>query len=267
MHGYAPLYPIFRKFARKNGKIGVSRLTLTSLGLPARIDTLPGQVNSIKAMPDIPLVLYHIYGYAVPIVILATLYGFRWKAGMWGNLLTLGAVLFAFLVAVGWWEDVAGLLAGQASSLLFVADCVAFWTLFIITLLILDTATRFLSTIKVKYAEQVENIGNGAVLFVLFLALYGTFLFAEEIGPVGEHANVTVPADSTMVQTTIQMLRQLSTNNGGWKGNLSSFTNDNMFDRYGEFRQLHLERRQALMDKVKGGGSIQYEGTVPERKR
>ena len=208
-------------------------------------------------MPDIPLLLYHIYGYAIPIVILATLYGFRWKVGMWGNCLTLGAVLFSFLIAIGWWEDVAELLSGQASSLLFVADCVAFWTLFIISLLILDTATRFMSTIKVKYAEQVENIGNGAVLFVLFLALYGTYLFAEEIGPVGEHENVTV-SESTF---TIPMLRILS------EGNLSGFTQGNQFDDKGKFRENHLLRRQAIMDKVKNGGSIQYEGNdVPKRR-
>jgi len=209
-------------------------------------------------MPDIPLLLYHIYGYAIPIVLLATLYGFRWKVGMWGNFLTLGAVLFSFLIAAGWWEDVAELLAGQASSLLFVADCVAFWTLFIITLLILDTATRFMSTIKVKYAEQVENIGNGTVLFVLFLALYGTYLFAEEIGPVGEHANVTVSGDTV----PIQVLRMFS------DGNLSGFTQVNQFDDRGTFRENHLLRRKAIMDKVKGGGSIQYEGNdIPKRRR
>ena len=208
-------------------------------------------------MPDIPLILYHIYGYVVPIVILAALFGFRWKVGLWGNCLTLGAVLFSFLVAAGWWEDVAELLAGQASSLLFAADCVAFWTLFIISLLVLDTATRFMSTIKVKYAEQVENIGNGAVLFVLFLALYGTFLFAEEIGPVGEHANVAMPEDSAPVQ----MLRLLSA------GNLAGFTQVNQFDDRGKFREKHLQRRQAIMSNaISKGGSIQYEGTVPERR-
>jgi hypothetical protein len=207
---------------------------------------------------DIPLVLYHIYGYAIPIVILAVLYGFRWKVGMWGNCLTLGAVFFSFLVAAGWWEDVAELLATQAPSLLFLADCVAFWTLFIVSFLILDTATRLMSAVKVKYADQVENIGNGAVLFVLFLALYGTYLFAEEIGPVGEHANVSVSEDTVAVKT----LRFLSA------GNLSGFTQVNQFDAYGDFRQLHLQRRQAIMTNVTGkDGTIQYTGNVPERKR
>ena len=186
---------------------------------------------------DVPTAMFHIYGYAVPIVILAALFGFRWKAGMWGNCLSLGAVLFSFLIAVGWWEDVAELLVKQAPVMLFAADCVAFWTVFVIALLVLDGATRFLSTVKVKYAEQVEYVGNGAVLLLLSLALYGIFLFAEDLGPVGEHEDVDSLADSV----PIQVLRILS------DGNLSGFTRVNQFDDTGNFRTLHLQRRQAIM--------------------
>ena len=188
-------------------------------------------------MDSIPHVMYMIYGYAVPVVILAVLYGFRWKVGMWGNCLSLGAVLFSILVAVGWWEDVACLLAQQAPVVLFLADCMAIWGIFLVTLLILDALTRTMSTIKVKYADIVENIGNGIVLFLLFLALYGFFLFAEDVGPVGENHGVETPGDSM----AIQMFRYLS------DGNLAGFTGVSQFDSDGKFRELHLKRRQALM--------------------
>jgi signal transduction histidine kinase len=196
---------------------------------------------------DVPLILWHIYGYAVPLVILAVLYGFRWKVGMWGNCLSLGAVLFSFLIAVGWWEDVAYLLAKQFPITLFVADCVAFWMIFVVALLILDTATRLMSTIKVKYADQVENIGNGAVLFLLFLALYGIFLFADDLGTVGEHHHAELKGDSI----AIQALRILSA------GNLSAFTEARQFDVTGNFRKLHLQRRQAIMLGMFGEEGIQ----------
>jgi signal transduction histidine kinase len=156
---------------------------------------------------------------------------------MWGNVLSLGCVLFSFLVAVGWYEDVAELLAQQAPVMLFLADGLAFWVIFVLTLGILDTITRNISTIKVKYAEQVENYGNGVVLFLLSAAIYLIFLFGEEIGPVGENFGVDAPGDSVV----IQMLRILSA------GNLSAFDGGNQFDGSGNHRKLHLQRRQALM--------------------
>ena len=187
---------------------------------------------------SIPMALYHIYGWMVPIVILAALFGLRWKVGMWGNLLSVGAVLLSFLIAVGWWEYLAYFLAKQAPMTLFVADCVAFFTIFVIALSILDLATRQMSTVKVKYAEMVENIGNGVALFLLFLAVYGVFLFgSEDLGAVGERPGVSHRGNSV----AITALRVLSA------GNLSGFTQVNQFDGGGDFRALHLQRRQALM--------------------
>lgn len=203
---------------------------------------------------SIPDVLYQIYGYAVPVVILAVLYGLRWKAGMWSNCLSLGAVLFSILIAVGGWENLAYFLASQIPQMLFFADCVAIWALFLITLAILDLVLRYMSAVKVKYADPIEQSGNGIVLFLLFLALYGFFLFAEELGPVGEHANVDPPGDTI----TIQMFRFLSA------GNLAGFTEVRQFDDkdIGEgksnFRALHVKRRQALMyNMMTGEGAIQ----------
>ena len=205
---------------------------------------------------SIPVALYHIYVYALPLVILAVLFGIRWKVGLWGNCLTLGCVLFSSLIAVGWWEDLAHLLAKQAPPMLFFVDSVAFWTLFLVSFAILDTLTRFLSRVKVKYAEKVESFGNGAVLLVLFLALYGTYLFVEEIGPVGSHRGDEIVQANT---TSIQALRLLSA------GNLSGFTQVNQFDSTGNFQNLHLQRRQAIMLSMQGeNGTIRADGSLAE---
>jgi len=187
---------------------------------------------------SIPMALYHIYGWAVPIVIFTALFGLRWKVGMWGNLLSLGAVLFAFLIAVGWWENLAYFLAQQAPLLLFVADCIAFFTIFLVALLILDLATRSLSSVKVKYADMVEKVGNGVALFLLSTAVYLVYLFGStDLGAVGYDHNTQVGEDTV----TISALRFLSA------GNLSGFMEVNQFDGRGDFRELHLKRRQALM--------------------
>ena len=196
------------------------------------------------------MVMYQIYGFAVPLIILAALGGFRWKAGLWGNTLALGAVLFSVLIAVNWWEDVAELLAKQAPVTLFVADCIAIWVLFIVSLLILDMATRYISTVKVKYHDMVENIGNGIVLLVLFLVLYGFFLFAEELGPVGEWHDVSPKEDSAAVK----VFRMLS---APGQGNLSAFSGGNQFDGKGKLSALHLQRRQAIMGNMLSDNGLQ----------
>ena len=186
------------------------------------------------------MVLYHIYGWVVPIIIFAALFGLRWKVGMWGNILSLGAVLLSFLIAASFWESLAYLLGTNVPQMLFVADCVAFFTIFLISLLILDFATRCMSAVKVKYADQVEKIGNGVALFLLASALYMTYLFGSvDLGTVGEHHDAQARGDSI----TIGALRILSA------GNLGAFNQDNVrqFDARGEFRDLHLKRRQALM--------------------
>lgn len=189
---------------------------------------------------SIPMVLYYCYGYAVPIVILAVLFGFRWKVGFWGNAVSLGTVLFSILVAVGWWEDLAQLIAKQLPAILFFADCIAIWLIFLVTLLLLDFAARGMSQVKVKYADMVEKIGNGLALFLLFITLYGFYLFAEELGPVGERVDANTPGDSVAVQ----VFRILSA------GNLSGFTKTQQFDDQEKFRELHMKRRQAIMSNV-----------------
>ena len=190
---------------------------------------------------SIPTVLYHIHEYAVPLAIFAAMFGFRWKIGMWGNIISLGVILFAFLIAVGWWQNLAFFLVEKAPQLLYIADCVAFLTIFVVALSILDLATRSMSTVKVKYADMVENIGNGVALFLLSTALCITYSFAyHDLGPVGENPDVQLTAGQKN-PLSFQALRLLSA------GNLSGFTKTNRFDSGGDFRDLHLKRRQALM--------------------
>ena len=215
-------------------------------------------------MSIIPLILYNIYGYAIPIVILAALYGFRWKAGMWGNCVSLGCVLFSALIAFGWWEDVAHLLASQVPAILYIVDCIAFWTLFIVSFLILDAATRSMSTVKVKYNDTVENVGNGIALFLLSLAVFGVHTIANgHLGMVGEHSSASVN-ESAGMNVTMNLLTGLS------KGNLAGFTKESEFDAGGSFRQKHMQRRKALMNNAKDSAGpwqqIQNTKPVPERR-
>ncbi|MDR3233396.1 MAG: hypothetical protein LBT46_07015 [Planctomycetaceae bacterium] len=190
----------------------------------------------------IPGILFVCYGYAVPLVIYAAMYGIRWKEGLWGNLVSAGCVWFAALIAAGWWEDVSYLLCFQLPGWMFYADSVALWLIFLLALIILDGCTRAMSGVKVYFADGLEKAGNGVAIFILATSLYGFFLFAEDMSPVGavinfESLTAEAPQDTLFVKT----LRLLSA------GNLSSFTKPVQFDTYQDFRQGQLMRRQAIM--------------------
>ncbi|GHT16913.1 hypothetical protein FACS1894189_1830 [Planctomycetales bacterium] len=215
---------------------------------------------------SVPLILYQCYLWGVPVVILTALCAIRWKEGFWGNLVSLGNVLFSILIAAGWWEDAAYLLALQFPGWLFYADTVAIWTIFLLSLLILETLTRLMSRVNVKFADAIEKAGSGLMIFLLFVVLFLFFRFTEQIGPVGE--NVTdVPGDAAAVlkgaeinkirdmtpkpddSLLVQAFRLLSA------GNLASFTAPTQFDYEGEFLRNHLMRRQVIMYRAKSGSS------------
>ena len=209
------------------------------------------------------MVMYNIYGFAVPIVVLATMYAFRWKAGLWGNCVTLGVVCFSILIAVGWWEDVAELLARQAPAILFLADCIAIWALFLLSLLILDTATRFMSTVKVNYHGMVEKIGNGIVIFLLSVVLLLFHYFANgHLGMVGERHDTVVSENASR---QIGVFRILSAQ-GDIQGNLAPFTQGYQFDDDRKMMERHLKRRQAIMLTMQNDdGQLQGKGEQVEK--
>jgi hypothetical protein len=197
---------------------------------------------------SIPLILYSIYQWAVPVIIFTALLGFRWREGFWGNILSLGSVLFSILAAVGWWELLAYFVAVKFPKILFFADWMALWTIFLVSLILLESAHRFMSRVKVRFIPAVEYAGNTLAILLLGSALYGFYLFAEDISPLGDAA-VAGETREKMIQDTIpvQIFRMLSA------GNLSGFSEIRQFDVYGDFREQHLKRRQAIMSQMVGG--------------
>jgi hypothetical protein len=201
-------------------------------------------------------ILFMCFTYGVPLAVAAAIFGTRWKEGFWGNIISVFGVFFSALVAIGWWEPLAELLCTKIPKMLYVADCVAIWTIFLVTFMAISELTRIMSRVKVKFAIPIENVGNVVALVLLFLTLYGFFLFAMDLSPVGENSDATVAEDSVQ----IQIFRILSA------GNLASFTTPTQFDAQGDFRKNHLERRKALMENVQTKNSLFYEGTIPPRR-
>lgn len=204
-------------------------------------------------------ILYQCFLYGVPLAVAASIYGMRWKEGLWGNTLGVFAVLFSAMVALGWWESLAILFCKHVPKALYIADFASFWAIFLLSLATICEVTRVLSRVRVKYDDVVEKVGNGIMSTILVLLLLGIYQFTMEMSPVGEHADATPPAQDSIQTKAFRLLTI---------GNLSSFTEVRPFDKNGEFRQDHFQRRQALMHQrlTDEKSSMQFQGTVPQRK-
>jgi len=198
------------------------------------------------------------FNVGVPLAILAAVFGFRWREGLWGNTISAFCVLLSILFAVAWWETVAGLICQASVSMLFLSDLVAVWLVFLTSLAILNELTRALSRVKVLFLLPVEAVGNFLALCVLYILLLNFFLFTTDLAPIGANAEETTSADSLLIATC----RLLS------KGTLEAIVDPHPFDPHGELRTDHLSRRKELMKyALSKEGSLFYEGSIPPRKK
>lgn len=203
-------------------------------------------------------ILYYIFLFGVPLAVAAALYGIRWKEGFWGNIVAVPAVVFSMLVAIGWWESLAVFLCDKFNSILFVADFISLWGLFLISLLIIGEVTRALSRVKVKFAPPIEAGGNACALTLLFALLMGFFYFSCDLAPIYWPNDDAPPMDDS---AQIQCFRMIT------GGNLGSFTEPRQFDDTGSFRRRHHQRREALKAQRESNDnqSMFYEGDIPPR--
>ncbi|MDR1924349.1 MAG: hypothetical protein LBQ66_08240 [Planctomycetaceae bacterium] len=197
-----------------------------------------------------------IYDVCIPLAVVAALFGMRWKEQFWGNILAVFSVFFSILVAVNWFEPIAQLVNAQSVGMLFLADYLFLWLLFIVSLVFFMELTRGLSRVNVQFPIPIENAGNFLAIMMLVCLVWGFFGFSLNLAPLGETAGVTVAEKDPMIIST---LRQLSA------GNLSNFGGKKPFDEFGEFRKDHLLRKQALLQyRLKSDEyPFFYEGELP----
>ncbi|MDR2641402.1 MAG: hypothetical protein LBC74_01270 [Planctomycetaceae bacterium] len=204
-------------------------------------------------------ILEAIYDVGVPLAVVAALYGMRWREKFWGNIVTAFAIFFSTLIAVNWFEPIAHYVTGQSAGMLFLADFLFLWLLFIVSLVIMNEMTKLLSRVNVKFPIPVENAGNFIAITVILYLVWSFYSFSLNLAPLGETAGVNITSNDS---TQISIFRQLSA------GNLSVFGEKHPFDEYGEFRKDHLLRRQALLQyRLKSDGfPFFYEGELPPMK-
>ena len=83
--------------------------------------------------------------------------------GIWNNAITLINVVFATLLAMNYWEPLAGWLDNWDHRYTYIWDILAIWLVFGLAFLILRAFTDKLSQIKVRFIKYVDW-GVGAFL-------------------------------------------------------------------------------------------------------
>jgi len=203
-------------------------------------------------------ILYQVFLYGVPVAIYVGVIGFRWREGLWSNILAFFAVLFSIFFAIGWWEWLAEFLAQNVyGGGLFFWDYAAIWLIYMVSFVIIDTLSRSISRTKVKFPIPVENSGNALLLVVLATMIYLFFLFTVDLSPIGEKKDAVRPDKPALLS---DICRTLS------KNNLQSFYNPQTFDADGKMNVRHFERRVELMKYAAEKDSKNYEGTIPPRR-
>lgn len=90
--------------------------------------------------------------------IVAGCVGFLFADGIWGNAIRLINVVTAALLALNFFEPVAGWLDGMAPSYTYFWDFIALWAVFAASMGILKVLTDAASRVKVRFLKVVEQI-------------------------------------------------------------------------------------------------------------
>lgn len=85
---------------------------------------------------------------------------FVFNEGLWGAAIMFFNVMTAALLATNLFEPVAIRILGMAPSLTYLADFIALWGVFVVSLLLLRVITDLLSRHKVRFLKQVDTAGG-----------------------------------------------------------------------------------------------------------
>ncbi len=113
---------------------------------------------------------------AITVLILGITYALT-SEGLWGSALIFFNVFFAALIALNFYETLAGLIVANASGLASWADLLCLGGLFLVTLVILKVLTGSMAPTMVRFPSTVQALGRlvfglaGATLTVAVLLL------------------------------------------------------------------------------------------------
>jgi hypothetical protein len=81
--------------------------------------------------------------------------------GLWSNAVRLINVVTAGLLAVNFYEPLAGWLDGMMPSFTYLWDFLCLWAIFGVSMIVFRELTTFVSQVKVRFLKLVDRIGSG----------------------------------------------------------------------------------------------------------
>lgn len=102
----------------------------------------------------------------------------------WSNAITLINVILASLLAMSFFEPVAGLIDSQAPSFTYLWDYLALWLLFAIFYGILRLCTDFASRNRVKFRLPVEKVGQISCAALVAWVMVSFVLTSFHVAPL-----------------------------------------------------------------------------------
>ena len=115
-----------------------------------------------------------VYDSAIVLIILGITYAL-YSEGFWGATLMFFNVLFSALIALNFYEPLAGLLAKNVSAMGSFADLLCLGGLFCVVLVLLRTITGYLAPSNLRLPSLIDQLGRlvaglaAATLLVAFL--------------------------------------------------------------------------------------------------
>ncbi len=104
----------------------------------------------------------------VLLVIFVCCLAFVFNEGLWGAAIMFFNVMTAALLASNFFEPVANRITSASPSMAYIADFLALWGIFALTLLLMRVVTDFLSRHQVRFLKAID-VGGG----VFFAAWIG----------------------------------------------------------------------------------------------
>jgi uncharacterized membrane protein required for colicin V production len=105
------------------------------------------------------------------LIVFVSCLAMTYTEGLWSNAIRLVNVVIAALLATNFFEPVAGFLEGILPSFKYYWDFPAIWGLFALFVVVLETAAKQASQVKVRFLQIVDQLGGLA-----FSALIGWVL-------------------------------------------------------------------------------------------
>jgi hypothetical protein len=194
---------------------------------------------------------------------------FTYKDGLWNNALRFVNILFAILVAINFWEPLAGVLENMYAGATYFWDFLALWVLFYLSFVILNLATIALSRVKVRFKMIVDRAGGIAVSVACGWLLMSFVTLTLHTAPLAERFMFGgFDPDSRLVFGTAPDRMLLAFAKYLSKGSLSQSRGEgavNEFDPGYEFIRKYALRRKTFEEYLKQNAQGPRDLLVPEQ--